>query len=268
MAEGSREAEAALLIETPDEDIYRVTLNRPRSKNAVSFEMWAAFAALLDRLENESPARAVILQGADSFFSIGGDVKIPPARGRGALAPAARLEQGQRVISRLRALPVPVIAAVEGGAFGIGWALAMSCDLVFASEAAMFGAPFVDFGVVPDGGAAWFLTQRVGRARAAELIFSGRTVDATEAHALGLVSRLTPAGQAAEAALEFARRLGRGNRLAAELTKRLLHTAETSDLAAVHALELSYCATCQVGPEMENARRYFASLRKGARAEG
>src|SRR5689334_18264656 len=119
----SGEAEAALLVEAPETDIWRVTLNRPRSKNAVSFEMWAGFAALLDRLETDTPARALIIQGADNFFSIGGDVKVPPARGQGALAPAARLEQGQRIIARLRALPVPVIAAVEGGAYGIGLSL-------------------------------------------------------------------------------------------------------------------------------------------------
>jgi enoyl-CoA hydratase/carnithine racemase len=268
MAESSTEAQAALLTEALDDDIWRVTLNRPRSKNAVSFEMWAGFASLLDRLEADTPARALIVQGADGFFSIGGDVKVPPARGAGALAPAARLEQGQRIISRLRALPFPVIAAVEGGAFGIGLALAMSCDLVFASEAAIFGAPFIDFGVVPDGGAAWFLTQRMGRARAAELIFSGRTIKAQEAFELGLISRLTPAGEPGDQALAFARAMGRGNRLAAELSKRLLHAAETSDLAAVHAMELAYCAICQTGPEMEAARRYFASLRKGAKAEG
>jgi enoyl-CoA hydratase/carnithine racemase len=265
MADPATEAQTALLIDMPDADIWRVTLNRPRSKNAVSFEMWAAFAALLDRIEIDTPPRALILQGADSFFSIGGDVKVPPARGAGALAPAARLEQGQRIISRLRALPTPVIAAVEGGAFGIGLALAMACDLVFASETAIFGAPFIDFGVVPDGGAAWFLTQRMGRARAAELIFSGRTIPAQEAYELGLISRLAPAGQVADQALDFARTLGRGNRLAAELSKRLLHSAETADLAAVHALELAYCAICQTGPEMEAARQYFASLRKGAR---
>jgi enoyl-CoA hydratase/carnithine racemase len=268
MADSSSEAEAALLVETPEPGIWRVTLNRPRSKNAVSFEMWAGFADLLDRLEADTPPRALIVQGADNFFSIGGDVKVPPARGEGALAPAARLEQGQRIVSRLRALPAPVIAAVEGGAFGIGWALALSCDLVFASESAKFGAPFVDFGVVPDGGAAWLLTQRIGRIRAAELIFSGRTISAADAYGLGLVSRLVPAGGVAEAALEFARNIGRGNRLAAEMTKRLLHTAETADLAAVHAQELAYCAIAQTGPEMENARRYFASLRKGAREEG
>jgi 2-(1,2-epoxy-1,2-dihydrophenyl)acetyl-CoA isomerase len=268
MDERERQAESALLVDAQEEGIWRLTLNRPRSKNAVSFEMWAGFAAFLDRIEADTPPRAVILQGADSFFSIGGDVKAPPARGEGALAPAARLEQGQRVINRLRALPSPVIAAVEGGAFGIGLSLALSCDIVFASETAIFGAPFIDFGVVPDGGAAWYLTKRLGRARAAELIFSGRTIQAAEALSLGLVSRLAPAGQVADAALEFARNMGHGNRLAAELTKRLLHAAETADLSDVHALELAYCAACQTGPEMENARRYFASLRKGAREEG
>jgi 2-(1,2-epoxy-1,2-dihydrophenyl)acetyl-CoA isomerase len=265
MDERESQADAALLVDGPGEGIWRLTLNRPRSKNAVSFDMWAGFAAALDRIEAETPPRVVILEGADGFFSIGGDVKVPPARGDGALAPAARLEQGQRVMARLRALPVPVIAAVEGGAFGIGLSLALSCDIVFASETAVFGAPFIDFGVVPDGGAAWHLTRRLGRARAAELIFSGRTIDAAEALSLGLVSRLAPPGKVAEAALDFAAAMGHGNRLATELAKRLLHTAETADLEDVYALELAYCAICQTGPEMENARRYFASLRKGAR---
>jgi enoyl-CoA hydratase/carnithine racemase len=255
---------AELLVETPEPGLLLVTLNRPRSKNAVSFEMWSAFSALLDRVEGETPARALVLRGAEGFFSIGGDMKIPPARGEGALASIARLELGQRIISRLRALPVPVIAAVEGGAFGIGWSLVMACDLVFASEAAVFGAPFVDFAVVPDGGAAWFLTQRLGRPRAAELIFSGRTLKADEALALGLVSRLTPQGGAVEAALTFAAGLGRGNRQAVELAKRLLHAAESSDLAGIHALELAYGAACQTGPEIARARDHFASLRKPA----
>lgn len=251
-----------LVTERREGDVVLVTLDRPEAKNAVSFEMWRAFAELLDTLDHETPARALVIHGADGFFSVGGDLRIPPAHGEGALSLATRLEWGQRVIARLRRLPIPVIAAVEGGAYGVGWSLALACDMVFASSSAKFGAPFVDFGLVPDGGSAWFLTRQLGRQRAADLMFSGRTVDAAEALALGLVARLADPGTAVEAALAFAATIGKGNRHAVELTKRLLHTADGSDLESAHALELAYCAILQDGDELARAREAFAKRGK------
>lgn len=261
--------EADLLVARSD-DVLILTLNRPRARNTVSFSMWERFSQALDAAESGTPPRAVVIAGAENYFGNGGDVKTPPARGDGALRLAARLELGQRVIARLRALPAPTIAAVEGGAFGISFALAMACDLLFTSDTAKFGAPFVEYGLVPDGGAAWFLTRRLGRARAAELLFSGRSIDAAEAHALGLVSRLLPAGTVVDAATEFARGIGHGNVQAVELTKRLLHVAESSDLAAAHALELVYCHVGQGGDEAIRAREAFAARSAARRkaAEG
>ena len=246
-----------LLFELRADGVAVITLNRPRAKNTVSFTMWEQFSAALDRLENATPARMLLLCGAEGYFSNGGDVKLPPARGEGALALAARLEMGQRIINRVRALPIPTIAAVEGGAFGVAWSLAMACDMIFAADDAKFGAPFLQYGLVPDGGAAWFLVRRLGRARAAEIIFSGRTLDAAEALALGLVSRVVTAGGAVEAALALAAVIGDGNRHAVELTKRLLHRAETDDLDAAHAMELVYCHVCQAGEEVPRAREKF-----------
>lgn len=255
-------ADSRLLVEHQDDGVVLVTLNRPEAKNAVSFEMWRAFAALLDQLEHDSPARALVITGAGGFFSVGGDMKIPPAGGDGALAPATRLEWGQRIIARLARLPIPTIAAIEGGAYGVGWSLALACDLIFAAEDARFGAPFVDFGLAPDGGAAWFLAKRIGRHRAAELLLSSRAIDAREALALGLASGLTAPKAAADHALAFAAGIGKGNRHAVELTKRLLHDAETGTLESCHALELAYCAILQRGDELARAREAFATRNK------
>jgi enoyl-CoA hydratase/carnithine racemase len=249
--------EPELLSERRDGDIILLTLNRPRARNSVSFAMWEQFSRALDAAENGTPARALILQGAEGYFSSGGDVKTPPTRGEGALALSARLEMGQRIIARLRALPMPTIAAVEGGAFGIAWGLAMACDMIFAADNAKFGAPFLELGLVPDGGTAWFLGRRLGRYRAAEILFSGRALEAQEALTLGLVSRLVGTGNALEAALGFAAGIGQGNRHAAELTKRLLHLSEDGTLIASHALELVYCHTCQAGDEAKAARAAF-----------
>ena len=241
-----------LLLEHVEGDIVLLTMNRPQAKNTVSFTMWEEFSAALDAIERGTPPRAVILCGAQGHFSNGGDVKRPPSRGEGALALAARLEMGQRIIARLRALPCPTIAAVEGGAHGVSWSLALACDLVYCADNAQFSAPFIAYGLVPDGGAAWFLGRRLGRQKAAEIIYSGRTVHACEAETLGLVSRLLPPGSVGEEALAFARQLV--NRHAAELSKRLLHMAESSDLHGCHSLELVYCHTAQAGPEVKAAR--------------
>jgi len=249
-----------LRVERQDDDVVLVTMNRPEAKNAVSFEMWQGFSSVLDQLERNTPVRAVVLTGAGNVFSTGGDVKIPPARGEGALAPATRLEWGQRVIARLRRLPVPVIAAVEGGAWGMGWSLALACDVMFVADDARFGAPFVHFGLTPDGGACWLLARQLGRQRAAELVLSGREIKADEALSLGLATRLYPPGSVVEAALAFAHNIGGSNRHAVELTKRLLHNAdEGNSLEASHTLELAYCAILQRGDELQRARDAYAA---------
>lgn len=255
------DAEDPLVFEKRSDGIAILTINRPQARNTVSFAMWERFSAALDQLENDTPARLLVLCGANDYFSSGGDVKVPPARGEGALALAARLEMGQRIIGRLRALPIPSIAAVEGGAFGIAWSLALACDMIFASERAQFGAPFLKFGLVPDGGAAWFLGERLGRQRAAEIIYSGRMLDAAEVLSLGLISRMVAPGTAVEQAIAFAETIG-PNRHAVELAKRLLHSAENADLATAHALELVYCHVCQDGDEVKTARQAFTARAK------
>ncbi len=259
--------EQHLLVERTDDNIVVATFNRPQARNTVSFAMWEGMAQLVSELEDASPARALILQGAAGYFSSGGDVKIPPARGEGALNRGKRLEIGQRVLSRIQALPMPVIAAVEGGAYGVGWGIALTCDLLFAGESVQFGAPFVKIGVIPDGGVAWMLTREIGRRRAADLLLSCRTIGAGEAFDLGLVSRVVPDGTTLAEALVFVRAMGEGNVQAVELTKRMIHTAETGDRAASLAQELAYCQITQGGEELAKARAAFIA-RSAARKQG
>lgn len=243
-----------LLVERDADDVVLITLNRPRAKNTVSFAMWEFFAEALTAIEAGTPPRALVICGAEGHFSNGGDVKNPPARGEGALARAKRLELGQRVIARLAALPVPTIAAIEGGAWGVSWGLALACDVMIVGRGVSFGAPFVNLGLTPDGGVAWFLTRQLGRRQASEILYSGRTVGAEEAFSLGLVSRLVPDGEAVSAALAFARGIGEGNRHAVELTKRMIHQAETVDLASAQALELAFCHLTQGSDEAGRAK--------------
>ena len=254
--------EPTVLVEEKDGDILLITLNRPRARNALNLAVWEDLEAAISRAEGPTPPRAVIVTGAGNFFSAGGDLKSTPAMGDGALAPAARLELGQKIIRRLHNLPVPVIAAVEGGAYGIGWSLALACDLIVSSDEARYCAPFLSLGLVPDGGCVWFLRRKLGAYQASEIILSERVVGAQEASDLGLVSKLVPAGSAVGTALEMAAGFAKGNRHSVELTKRLMRDADTSDLATSHALELAYCSICQTGPEVAKMRAERAAKAK------
>lgn len=256
-----------LVHERTDDDIVIATINRPRARNTASFGVWEAFARLLDLLEDETPVRALVLCGAENYFSAGGDVKNPPARGEGALRLGKRLELGQRVLARLQALPVPTIAAVEGGAWGVGWGMALSCDLLFAGKTAQFGAPFVNLGIVPDGGVAWHLVRQLGRRKAADILLSCRTLGAQEVLDLGLASHVVPDGQAVAAALAYARTMGKGNRQALELAKRMIAQAEGASLTDCMATELAYCHITQGGEELARARAEFIA-RSAAKKQG
>lgn len=243
-----------VLCERLDEQIVRISINRPRARNALSFTVWEGIAAALDKLERETPPRALILHGSGGYFSAGGDIKIPPARGDGAFHRAARVELAQRVIHRLRAFPAPTIAAVEGGAIGLAWSLALACDMIIAADDVRFQAPFANMGIVPDGGLIWFLTRRLGRYVASEIVFSGRVVEAAEAQAAGLTTQLVAPGRALETALAMAATMGSGNRKSLELIKRLVHQAETADLASVNTAELAFAQITQSGAEVVRSR--------------
>lgn len=231
---------SALLCEGLDHDVVRLTINRPKARNALSFAVWDQLTEALDQLERATPPRALLLCGAEGFFSAGGDIKTPPARGVGALHRVARVELAQRAIHRIRAFPAPTIAAVEGAAIGLGWSLVLACDMVICASNARFQAPFSNLGIVPDGGLVWFLTRRLGRYHASELLFSGRIVEAAEAQATGLVTRLVEPGTALTIAQDIAASQGSGNRKALELIKRLINLSENSDLASLNAAELAY----------------------------
>jgi 2-(1,2-epoxy-1,2-dihydrophenyl)acetyl-CoA isomerase len=236
------------------------TLNRPKSRNALAWESWEQLRAAADAAAGDPSVRCLVITGAGGFFSSGGDLKSPPVGGTGPLAKVGRLELAHSVIRRLQALQIPVIAAVEGGAVGLGWSLVLACDLVVAAEDAFFQAPFVDRGVVPDGGAVWMLSHRAGPHISAEWLLTGARVSATEAFRVGLVNRLVPSGTALEAAGELARSIGAASPDAVQLTKRLLAAAD-GPLDTYLALELTVAAMAQAGPDAAEGRQAFAERR-------
>jgi enoyl-CoA hydratase/carnithine racemase len=157
-------------------------------------------------------------------------------------------------MEELKAMPVPTIAAVEGAAVGLGWSLALSCDLVVASEDSFFSAPFVARAVVPDGGLGWRLTQQLGRHRAASLLLRGTRLDAAEAHRLGLVSEVVEPGSAIARADQITDEIAAADAGAVEMTKRLINAAEAAQLATFQPLELAIATIAQQRSASEAAR--------------
>lgn len=243
------------LVTRSDRDgIALVELNRPGQRNSLRYESWTELADISAAISSDDDVRGVVLAGAGGFFSAGGDLKSGPAHGSGPLGPAGRVEHAQRVMERLKAIPVPVVAAVEGAAVGLGWSLALSCDLVVAGADAFFAAPFVARAVVPDGGLAWRLTQQLGRHRAGTFLLRGERLTAAAALDLGLVNEVVATGSAVARAEEIAGELARCDPGAIEMTKRLITASEAAALATFQPLELALATVAQLRPAAGDAR--------------
>ncbi|CAA0079222.1 putative enoyl-CoA hydratase echA8 [Mycolicibacterium vanbaalenii] len=257
MTGGHETTPEPLVLKEVRDGIGLILLNRPRQRNALRCESWTELSAALTALVGDDCVGGVVIAGSSGFFSAGGDLKSGPAHGTGAMAPAGRVEHAQQVLAQLRALPVPTLAAVEGAAVGLGWSLALSCDLLVSAQDAFFSAPFVARAVVPDGGLAWRLTQQVGRQRAASLLLRGSRLSAAEAHRMGLVTELAAAGAAVDTALAIAAELASADRGAVEMTKRLIESAEAAQLAAFQPLELAVATVAQHRSAAATARAYY-----------
>lgn len=204
-----------------DGAIATLTLDRPERLNAMADPMWDALYEHLGRIAVDDDVRAVILTGAGRAFCSGGDVtgmaKSDIVSGR------KRSQRRHRTVQALYSLEKPVIAAVRGPIYGIGNALALACDLVVASETAKFSMAFKKVGVVPDGGAIFFLTQTLGIARAKDLVYTARVVPAGEALKLGLVVRVVPDDALDAEARALAQEMAESATYALALAKKMFH---------------------------------------------
>jgi 2-(1,2-epoxy-1,2-dihydrophenyl)acetyl-CoA isomerase len=215
--------------------IATVTLNRPDKLNALTPEMREGIAGLFADLGRDSAILAIILTGAGRGFCGSGDVtsmgQFTPETARD------RLKMAHRMILAVATIEKPVIAAVRGPVAGIGWSLAMACDLVVASETAKFIQVFKNVGLAPDGGAVYFLTQLLGLQRAKEIVYSARPVPATEALALGLVTELVPDDGLEASALALATRLAADPGFSFGVTKKLFKSMAQPSLEAFLDME-------------------------------
>lgn len=190
----------------------RIELNRPEKMNAWEATLTRDLLAALERVAADDELRAVVLTGAGRGFCSGADLSAgfdPLPSGHPDLQTSLR-ERYHPVIMGIRELPKPVVAAVNGGAVGVGCSLALACDLLLAAESAYFLLAFVNIGLVPDGGSSAFIPARAGLARAAEMAMLGERVHAPKALDWGLVNAVHPDDELQAAADALAQRLAAG----------------------------------------------------------
>ena len=210
-----------------DAAVRTITLNRPQKRNAIDIDLRIALAEAIETADREPAIRVIIVTGAGPAFSSGGDIstmqRMPPDQA------IDRVQLAQRVIRAIWTTPKPVLAAVEGSAYGAGTALAAACDRVIAARDATFATTFTNVGLAGDMGISISLPMRIGVARARQMLMLPAPISASEALALGLVDAVAEPGQALESAHRDACQLAAGPQRAYGVIKAQLNDPKTID---------------------------------------
>lgn len=221
-----------------DGAVATITLDRPAALNALTIPMKLELLAALFEVEGDAEVRAVILTGAGRAFCAGQDLRERLEVDAPPLGDELR-QRYNPIVRTMRAMPKPIIAAVNGVAAGAGASLAFACDLRIAAEGASFVLAFGRIGLLPDTGATWLLPRLVGLPRAVAMSLLNDPLTAAEAERIGLVTTVVPSGQLADAALAMARGLAEGAPIGMAFTKRALYEAEDLDFLAALENEAS-----------------------------
>ena len=247
--------------------ILTITLNRPEVRNAINDQMRAEMIAAFEMAAAERSVRAVILTGAGKGFCSGGDIagmrdRLNAPAGEVAFNGWSRQRNTHKGIAAIHGLTKPVIAAMNGAAFGLGLDMALACDFIIAAEGAKMSMSFIKRGLVSDGGGMYFLPRRVGLARAKDLILSARVVETDEALGMGLVDRVVDPGDLLEAAQTWAEELSIGSPAAIAFTKSILDKTFESTDEQIFALGREAQAVCYTTAEHRQSVEDFLNKSK------
>jgi enoyl-CoA hydratase/carnithine racemase len=239
-----------------------LTLNRPEVRNAINDAMRSELLAAVERAAADDAITALVLTGKGKSFCSGGDIsgmreRLKAPAGKVAYNGWRRQKQIHRAVGALHGFPKPTIAAVNGAAAGLGCDLALACDFILAGEDAAFSMSFVKRGLVSDGGGMYFLPRRVGLPRAKEMIFTGRSVDAKEALAIGLADRVSVQASLVAEAVAWGRELGSGSPVSIALAKAILDRTFESTEEEVFAMGREAQAICYTTSEHRESIEAF-----------
>jgi enoyl-CoA hydratase/carnithine racemase len=246
-----------------------VRLHRPEARNAIRTRTWQELEVALDAAESDAAVRVVVLTGGPDWFAAGADLREnasnDPKVVSDAFTMTMRLRLAQRFLERLHHFPKPTVAAVEGYAIGLGWCLALSCDLIVASSATYFAQPAAIAGMLADGGLIRQLCEALGVRRTTEILLTRTTLPAGEAHGYGMVTRLTEPRHALEGAMELVSEITRRPASVHFINKALLASAQGGGEAAYLEHEATAVALNRMQPANIEGRQQFLA---GARFYG
>ncbi|MEN6541905.1 crotonase/enoyl-CoA hydratase family protein [Parvibaculum sp.] len=256
----------ALLFEKKGH-VVTLTINRPESRNPLgAADDPENFTNAVARINADRDVRCVILTGAGKAFSAGGNVKAMREGGEGFGGPGTHIRERyrngiHRIVRAVWNIEVPVIAAVNGPAIGLGNDVACLCDTRIAADSAIFGATFLKIGLIPGDGGAWLLPRIIGMARASELLYTGDTIDAKTAKEWGLVSEVVPAADLMQRAHEVANKISVQAPDVLRMTKQLLRHGMTTSFDAIMELSASMQAIAHHSADHKEALDAFFEKR-------
>ncbi len=255
------------LLYEKDGAIVTLTMNRPEERNPLTGH-FDEFVNACTRINADQTVRCVILTGAGPAFCAGGNVKDMRDKKGIASGSSREIMDGyrngiQRIPLAFYNLEVPSIAAVNGAAIGAGNDLACMCDIRIASDTALFAESFVKLGIIPGDGGAWLLPRVVGMSKAAEMTYTGDRIDAKEALACGLVSRVVPAADLMKEARALAGRIASNPGVTLRMSKRLLREGQHTRLDSLLEMSAALQAIAHSTPEHDAAVQAFFEGRSG-----
>ena len=249
---------ANITVETK-ENLGIITLNRPQALNAVNTQMLKELAQAVEAFDNNDAVKVLILKGDGKNFAAGIDIKEVLSR---ADSKFLGVDEMQNFFHRFASVKKPIIAAVSGYALGIGCELALACDIILAADNTRFGQPELSLGLIPAFGATQRLTRALGKAKAMEMILSGRALTAEEAFTAGLVSRIVPLSDLFEDALKTAARIAAQPLGALKAAKETILAAQNISLEEGIAFERKAAQCCLAADEFKESLRNFAMENK------
>lgn len=236
-----------------------IRLNRPKALNALCDQLMAELGQALHDFDADDAIRCIVLTGSERAFAAGADIREMERRTYPATALDDFIGKSWEVVTTIRK---PVIAAVAGFALGGGCELAMMCDLIIAADTARFGQPEINLGVIPGAGGTQRLTRAIGKAKAMEMILTGRMMDATEAERANLVARVVPAADLMAEAMKTAHTVAAMSPVAVALAKRSVNRAFETTLAEGVAYERASFLPLFGTPHQREGMQAFIEKRK------
>ena len=246
------------LVVTPEDGYALVRFNRPEVLNAINIRMMTELVAVLEELDADPGIRCIVLTGGEKAFAAGADIR--------EMADATAVEMLLRDQfarwDRIRRIRTPIIAAVSGFALGGGCELAMTCDMIIAAEGARFGQPEINIGVMPGAGGTQRLTRAVGKAKAIEMVLTGRMITADEALRWGLVNCVVPAEALLDEARAWAREIAQKPPLAVRLAKEAVLKAFDTTIEGGLEFERKNFYLLFASEDQKEGMKAFAEKRK------